>query len=137
MRRQLAEQCPDALMMGPLGREDVATVFASADLFVFPSETDTAGNVVLEAQASGLPVVVAAAGGPKEHMVPGLTGTVCTRQDATTWAHAIAALGQAPTHGEASRAAREYGVSRRWDLALAPLFDAYREIADRRAPRAA
>ncbi len=137
MRRQLAEQCPDAVITGPLGREEVATVFASADVFVFPSETDTAGNVVLEAQASGLPVVVSAAGGPREHMRAGVTGAVCSGQDPATWAGAIAALCHPQTYAAASTAAREYGLARRWDLALAPLFDAYRESADRRAPRAA
>ena len=46
----------------------------AADLFVFPSATDTFGNVVLEAQASGLPVVVSDQGGPKELMKDGETG---------------------------------------------------------------
>ena len=112
-------------------------MFASADLFVFPSETDTAGNVVLEAQASGVPVVVSAAGGPPEQMRAGVTGAVCTGRDAATWADAIVGFGRGPAHAAAASAAREFGVSRRWDVALAPLFDAYREIADRRAPHAA
>lgn len=137
LRRQLAEQCPDAVITGLLGREEVASVFASADVFVFPSETDTAGNVVLEAQASGLPVVVSSSGGPREQMRPGVTGAVCSSQDAATWADAIAHVCHPPSYAEASTAAREYALSRRWDLALAPLFDAYREIADWRTPRAA
>lgn len=137
MRRQLAEQCPEAVVTGPLGREDIASVFASADLFVFPSETDTAGNVVLEAQASGLPVVVSDEGGPKENMRPGVTGMVCTGRDAGTWADAIAALVKPSAHKAASSAAREYGLSRRWDAALAPLFEAYRECGNRSTTRAA
>lgn len=137
MRRQLAEECPDAVITGALGRADIATVFASADLFVFPSETDTAGNVVLEAQASGLPVVVSAAGGPKEQMQPGVTGVVCAGQEAATWASAIAGLCEGRRHAAASVAAREFGLSRRWDLALAPLFETYRELGKRRTPRAA
>ena len=67
----------DTIFTGTLGREAVADVFASADLFVFPSRTDTAGNVVLEAQAAGLPVIVSDAGGPRENMRPGETGIVC------------------------------------------------------------
>ena len=47
-----------------------------ADLFVFPSATDTFGNVVLEAQATGLPVIVSDEGGPKELMKDGETGIV-------------------------------------------------------------
>ena len=50
--------------------------YASADLFVFPSATDTFGNVVLEAQASGVPVIVTDAGGPRELMIDGETGAV-------------------------------------------------------------
>ncbi len=50
--------------------------FASADVFVFPSATDTFGNVVLEAQASGLPVIVSDRGGPRELMLDGKTGSV-------------------------------------------------------------
>ncbi|MGA7877143.1 MAG: glycosyltransferase [Desulfoferrobacter sp.] len=49
---------------GYLQGEDLAAIYASSDLFVFPSTTDTFGNVVLEAQASGLPVIVTDCGGP-------------------------------------------------------------------------
>ena len=51
---------------GFLEGEDLAAAFASADALVFPSTTDTFGNVVLEAQASGLPVIVMDRGGPAE-----------------------------------------------------------------------
>lgn len=137
LRRQLADECPEAVISGPLGREDVATVFASADLFVFPSETDTAGNVVLEAQASGLPVVVSNVGGPQENMRHGITGVVCANGDAGTWADAIACLVRPDMRAAAAMAARDYGLSRRWDVALAPLFEAYREFGDRSTSRAA
>src|SRR5262245_3790110 len=80
----------DAVFTGALSREAVAEAFASADCFVFPSATDTAGNVVLEAQASGLPVVVSGTGGPRENMVAGVTGRVCHRADPDEWASAIA-----------------------------------------------
>jgi glycosyltransferase involved in cell wall biosynthesis len=65
-----------ALFTGYLHGEDLQNGYASADLFVFPSATDTFGNVVLEAQASGLPVIVSDAGGPRELMVEGETGTI-------------------------------------------------------------
>ena len=61
---------------GFLQGEALQQAYASADLFVFPSATDTFGNVVLEAQASGLPVVVSNAGGPRELMVAEETGLV-------------------------------------------------------------
>lgn len=61
---------------GYLQGEDLAAIYASSDLFVFPSTTDTFGNVVLEAQASGLPVIVTDCGGPQENLIPGKTGVV-------------------------------------------------------------
>jgi glycosyltransferase involved in cell wall biosynthesis len=64
------------LFTGYLEGEGLAAVFASCDLFVFPSTTDTFGNVVLEAQASGIPVIVSDSGGPHENVVPGETGFV-------------------------------------------------------------
>ncbi len=120
----------DACFEGVLSREGVADVLASADLFVFPSRTDTAGNVVLEAQASGLPVVVSAAGGPRENMLPDRSGVVCQSSTSAEWAASIAAfLHDASARQAMGRAAREYALSRRWDVALQPLYNAYREVA--------
>jgi glycosyltransferase involved in cell wall biosynthesis len=77
-----------ALFTGYLQGEELQRAYASADLFVFPSATDTFGNVVLEAQASGLPVIVSDAGGPCELMIGGETGMVFSagEQDALTGA---------------------------------------------------
>src|ERR1039457_3146202 len=65
-----------ALFTGYLSGEELQRGYASSDLFVFPSATDTFGNVVLEAQASGLPVIVSDEGGPNELVVDGETGVV-------------------------------------------------------------
>ncbi len=64
------------LFTGFLSGQELHTTYASADVFVFPSTTDTFGNVVLEAQASGLPVIVSDEGGPKELILDGRTGIV-------------------------------------------------------------
>lgn len=138
MQRELADECHDAIFTGPLGREHVAKVFASSDLFVFPSETDTAGNVVLEAQASGLPVIVSDRGGPQENLRIGLSGTVCSGRDPHRWADAVApSCTSDAIRRLSSLAARDYALSRRWDTALAPLYASYRELAGQRASRAA
>lgn len=64
------------IFTGLLEGEDLAEAYASSDIFVFPSTTDTFGNVVLEAQASGLPVIVTDQGGPVENILPQTTGLV-------------------------------------------------------------
>lgn len=127
-RRGLEEQLPDAIFTGTLDRQAVADVFASADLFVFPSTTDTAGNVVLEAQASGLPVIVSASGGPQEQMRPSVTGVVCRGSEPELWAHEIASVLSRPQQlAEMARAARAFALERRWSQALAPLYQTYRD----------
>lgn len=77
---------------GYLEGDRLAAVYASSDIFVFPSTTDTFGNVVLEAQASGLPVVVSDCGGPAENMIPDRTGIVCQGDDAESLLAAIRTL---------------------------------------------
>ncbi len=73
------------------GRE-LSTIYASADLFVFPSATDTLGQVVMESQSSGLPVLVSDEGGPKEVVQNGVTGLVLPAHDARRWADEIGSL---------------------------------------------
>jgi glycosyltransferase involved in cell wall biosynthesis len=64
-------------------------IYASSDLFVFPSETDTLGQVVIEAQAAGLPVLVSDKGGPQEVMDEGITGLVLPAESPAVWEKAI------------------------------------------------
>jgi glycosyltransferase involved in cell wall biosynthesis len=124
MRSALAASCPDAIFTGTMTPDGVATAMASADLFVFPSETDTAGNVVLEAQASGLPVLVSRIGGPSENMRHGDTGFACG--DLTDFARRAAQLlRNAGRRSEYSEAARRYAMTRSWESALEPLYRAY------------
>ncbi len=129
-RPELARRLPGAAFTGTLDRADVARSMASADVFVFPSCTDTAGNVVLEAQACGLPVVVSDQGGPQENMRARVTGRVFRGGDAGGLAEAVIDLATNPARRRAlSAAARRYAESRRWEQAFAPLYDAYREVA--------
>jgi glycosyltransferase involved in cell wall biosynthesis len=71
VRERLGEH---ASFLGWLEGEQLARTYASADVFLFASVTDTFGQVILEAQASGLPVVAAAAGGPLSLIEDGRTG---------------------------------------------------------------
>ena len=132
-RPELARRLPGAVFTGTLDRRGVARAMASADVFVFPSCTDTAGNVVLEAQACGLPVVVSDQGGPQENMRAGVTGRVFRGGDAAALAVAVADLASnRERRRRMSAAARRHAESRRWEEASAPLYDAYRAVAARR-----
>jgi glycosyltransferase involved in cell wall biosynthesis len=65
-RRELEQAFPDAVFLGSLEGEALAAVYASADVFAFPSRTDTFGLVLLEALASGLPVAAFPVTGPRD-----------------------------------------------------------------------
>lgn len=71
---------------------ELSALYASSDLFVFPSATDTLGQVVMESQASGLPVLVSDRGGPKEVVREGETGFVLPADAPSVWAERIGAL---------------------------------------------
>jgi len=90
---------------GNLKGEELAKVYASCDLFVFPSKTDTFGRVILEAQASGLPVLVSDCGGPKDAMIDKVTGMVVPDLDAVNFASAIDSITNDPAQLARCRAA--------------------------------
>jgi glycosyltransferase involved in cell wall biosynthesis len=105
-------------------------VFASCDLFVLPSTTDTFGNVVLEAQASGIPVIVSDSGGPQENVIPGETGIIVPGNDAESLAVAITALINDPVRlKRMGQAARHYMQQRSFETAFHATWDIYEEKA--------
>jgi glycosyltransferase involved in cell wall biosynthesis len=123
LRRRLGS---DATFLGWLEGDALATAYASADVFLFCSRTDTFGQVILEAQASGLPVVAVAEGGPTELISDGRSGLLCP-PDSDALAGAVCGLAS-------SRAARERlargglaGVQERtWEAALGRLAAGWR-----------
>jgi glycosyltransferase involved in cell wall biosynthesis len=86
--RELLRESP-AYFIGFQDDAQLAKLYGAADLFVFPSRTDTLGQVVIEAQACGLPAVVSNEGGPKETIADGVTGLVLPADDPARWARAI------------------------------------------------
>jgi glycosyltransferase involved in cell wall biosynthesis len=114
---------------GYLEGEKLASVFASSDLFLFPSTTDTFGNVVLEAQASGLPVIVTDCGGPQENLISGETGLVAKGNDEGSLLKAIQRMLDGPDRmAEMGRAARAYAEGRSFEKAYEHTWNLYREI---------
>ncbi|WP_461209830.1 glycosyltransferase [Desulfocurvus sp. DL9XJH121] len=119
-----------ATFTGPLMGDDLAAAYASSDAFVFPSTTDTFGNVVLEAQASGLPVIVTDQGGPQENLVPGITGFVVPDGEARHFERAMQTLADDPERVQAMRrAARDYMQGRSFEKSYLQLWDMYREAS--------
>ncbi|MCC6970945.1 MAG: glycosyltransferase family 1 protein [Phycisphaerales bacterium] len=81
-----------AVFLGFRHGAELSALYASSDLFVFPSVTDTLGQVVMESQASGLPVLVSDVGGPKEVVDAGRTGFVLPADRPDLWVDQIASL---------------------------------------------
>lgn len=94
MRAEFEEACRGMRVrfLGFRFGEELARVYASSDLFVFPSVTDTLGQVVLEAQASGVAAVVSDVGGPKEIVKDAVTGLVVTHGSDEAWVEAVVGL---------------------------------------------
>lgn len=115
MKRQLS----DAIFTGYLGGEDLARGYASADFFAFPSTTDTFGNVVLEAQAAGIPVIVSDIGGPRDLVSHGVDGYVTKGHDVVELADAIRKLAtDAKLRKQMGEYARKRVETRDWSEAF-------------------
>ncbi len=78
-----------AYFLGMRGDNELVQIYQNADLLLFPSRTDTLGQVVMEAQTCGLPVLVSDEGGPREIMDDGVTGRVLPGNDPAAWVAAI------------------------------------------------
>ena len=117
--KALSETLPEAIFTGYLKGEELAKAYASADIFVFPSTTDTFGNVIIEAQACGLPVIVSDVGGPNELVSHGLDGLITRAHDVEEFVSAIRSLVNNPTlRAEMGKNARQRVVDRSWPSAF-------------------
>ena len=134
-----ARQIPGIHMLGYLHGIELATAYASSDVFAFPSGTETFGNVLLEAMASGTAPVCVNAGGPSDYGVNGVNALMAPPNDVGAFAEQLArALGDPVLRRQIGEGARQTAMSRRWDAIYDQLLDDYAEtIADRRQRRAA
>ncbi|MDQ6624785.1 MAG: glycosyltransferase [Verrucomicrobiota bacterium] len=115
----MSSALPDAVFAGYLSGEELATAYASADLFVFPSTTDTFGNVVIEAQAAGLPVIVSNVGGPQELVEDNVDGLITRARDVDDFSAAIRRLVRdRALRAQMGTRAREKVVTRSWPNAF-------------------
>ncbi|MGC1166405.1 MAG: glycosyltransferase, partial [Solirubrobacterales bacterium] len=115
-----------ATFLGWLGGEELACAYASADVFLFASSTDTYGQVILEAGASGLPVVAVAEGGPAALIENRHTGLLC-RPDPDHLAGSLLQLASSPAlRHQLGAAAVNAARARSWERALGQLAAGYR-----------
>lgn len=115
---------PEAIFTGYLRGGELAAAYASADVFVFPSTTDTFGNVILEAQASGLPCVVSDQGGPCELVDDGVDGFVTRGGDLVSLCAAVEKLCVDPElRRSMSRASRRRVEDRSWPNAARKFWE--------------
>lgn len=136
---ELRSAAPDGVtFLGNLGRDSaLPRLYASCDAFVFASLTETLGLVVLEAMASGLPVIAAPAGGVADHLYHGINGIAYPPGDVDALAHAMVqfsldrALGRHLAIG-----ARATAEDLSWELELDRLDAIYRDVLSLSATRA-
>ena len=115
-----------AVFPGVLKGEELARAYANFDVFAFPSFTDTYGNVINEAMASGTPVIVTTGGGPKYLIKPGETGLVAEDEDAFR-DHALELMRDDDRLDRMGAAAREHAVENSWDRVFEGLYRQYKE----------
>ena len=119
-RAALQKLLPGAIFTGSLNGRELGVAYASADLFVFPSTTDTYGNVVIEAMAAGLPAAVSDVGGPRELVKTSQMGRIFPAHDAAAWVTGLAEmLAKLPSPEDRAAISTQAGLDRRWDKAFA------------------
>jgi phosphatidylinositol alpha 1,6-mannosyltransferase len=133
-RDYFRERLPDAVFTGQLTGTELATALASTDIFLNPSITETFGNVTLEAMASGLPVLAAAASGTTSLIKHGVTGQLSEPGDIDAFADELAMYQRDPAlramHGAAGL---EFARTMDWDEINAAVMHVYERVIDRRA----
>jgi glycosyltransferase involved in cell wall biosynthesis len=122
----LRKHLPSADFPGVLRGEALARAYANMDLLIFPSHTDTFGNVVLEALASGVPAIVTPDGGPPSIIREGKTGLIA--QDADFASAAAGILRDPARHAQMRENAREYAKGATWDAVFGAVYEGYEAI---------
>jgi phosphatidylinositol alpha 1,6-mannosyltransferase len=131
-RAALQRALPQAIFTGLLDGEDLATAYASSDIFLFPSETESFGSVTLEAMASGLPCVCADATGSRSLVAAGVTGLLarpgCVEQFVD---HIVTLARDSALRRRMSANARARSLEFSWDETMARILGYYEALAEK------
>jgi glycosyltransferase involved in cell wall biosynthesis len=132
LKKELQQRLPQDHFPGFVRGRALARLYASADVFAFPSPNETFGNVVLEAMASGLPVLAVAAGGPSDLVEHGRSGWLCPPGDPAAFA---AALGRLCNDDGLRQGLSSAGLGRaagfHWRAVHGRLLDSYGQLLGR------
>jgi glycosyltransferase involved in cell wall biosynthesis len=124
---------------GVIEQEKLGAIFASADVFVFPSPTETVGNVILEAKAAGLPVLISSQGGAYQTLQePGKDGLILETENPERWAQAIARLYEDGELRSQLSTAAQHHIKTAWpswqDVLVNDLLPVWRSLAHAAPP---
>ena len=126
---ELRNQLPRTIFTGRLENEQLARAYASSEVFLFPSDTETFGNVTLEAMASGLPTVCADATGSRTLVEHGETGLLAAPGDTRAFVQAVQHLiRDEPERRRMGAAARDCARQYDWNTVMAHMVRYYDEI---------
>lgn len=126
----------DTVFTGFLTGKALSSAYASADLFVFPSASETFGNVILEAMASGLPTVAAAAGGPVDLVAHDVNGLLFPAEDIDALVTCVQRCVLHPGYRHRLRqAALTFARSQSWEIVLDKLLEDYANVVENRASK--
>jgi glycosyltransferase involved in cell wall biosynthesis len=126
-RPWLERYLPQSLFTGVLSGESLAQAYANMDVFLFPSRTDTFGNVVQEALASGVPPVVMNFGGPRFIVRDGASGFIAS-DDATFCQRAVTLARDARLRLRMGAEARRQVEGQSWDRVFTEVYDGYARL---------
>jgi glycosyltransferase involved in cell wall biosynthesis len=132
--KQLSEKVdPQITWAGFLEGEELALVYASSDIFLFPSSTETFGNVVLEAQSSGLPVIGAKAGGVQHLICDGENGFLCEPKNVQEFVEkSTILLEDLHLRRHFGRNARQFALSQSWEKIFTQLLGSFSDVLQKR-----
>lgn len=130
-REYLEKNMQHAEFTGFLEGEELYTTYANMDVLVFPSETETFGNVVQEANAAGMPCLVTDQGGPKFIVRHGETGFICKNLDDFV-NFSLELMNNPVKLAELKQKSREFALTRSWDAVFENVYQAYRDAYESR-----
>lgn len=129
-RVALEKAMPKAFFLGNISHSELATVYASSDVFVFPSISETFGSVVIEAMAAGLPCVVANGGGSRSFVSNGVNGYLCSPNNASEYLNNINHILKSPDiRNKFTANGLEYVKTFEWDRLAKRYFKKLKQLA--------